>query len=849
MNTTPIGTETIDLLSRITGQKFTQRDIIPQFVFLATLVTILSGVIYVDLTVTEAEKQRLQETLNQFIPAGEDLHQLMQLTMKGVGQHKIYNNPRELMPLIASLSKAQRLLIIGFGYEISAADGNMDIAEKKYLQIAANRLGIEPKHLAVLEATFSNQEDVKPDDLAEVQSLLDAARFHELDTLFVKAASELVAMLTNEVEPVATQQHFSAYQQLNDFQKHQQQIDNLCFQVYNIIKDCADKDFLPPTLVKEIKAVSNKLQSQRFRVAVIGEFSQGKSTLLNALLSQEIQPVRAVPCSGTVTVFRYGEQKRIVCHYKDGRKEEILFEEYKEKAAISKQAALGYRSEDLESFEVEKIIFESPDFNLCKSGVEILDSPGLNEHPQRTAITQKLLKETDAAIFLTNATRLLPENEKELLQDIVVQLNRGQENKPAENLFILVNFMDLLDNEEDINDVKQRLNNFINSKSQLLKGETRSHYISAKTALKSILNGTDNEHLQAFQDFVNHLEQFLIFERGKIKINQAIVKIHELINSSLDGLEQSVEILDGRIKFSETERQEIIEKIGEASGRYIKIRILGEQTIEQATQEAKKSWNKWQEGLKNRLIQKSQNWTSLHNPSSNQKKLITDYSNCFNRDLKNAIDFWGNHELAKSILEGAIKILKTKIEIELEAVKASFQNIEQQVKTNLCEQVKFSNNDIKDDFTVGGGGIMGGLGIGALAAGLLLLTPLGLVAVVGGSIAAALGSFFGLELLDLDTLTEQIKVKVLESGFQNFEKSKDENSEKLHEIVESVIDNEIQAASQVIEQVISSYENLLEQQDKVHQATLEQRNPEKAWIAQKCEQLKQLQIKINKEYS
>jgi uncharacterized tellurite resistance protein B-like protein len=408
MNTTPIATETIDLLSRITGQKLSQRDITPQLVFLATLVTILSGVIYADLTVTEEEKQRLQETLNQFVPAGEDLHQLMQLTMTGVQQHKIYNNPRELMPLMASLSKAQRLLIIGFGYEISAADGNMDSAEKKYLQIAANRLGIEPKHLAVLEATFSNQEDVDPDDLAEVQSLLDAARFHDLDTLFVKAASELAAMLTNEVEPIATQQHFSAYQQLNEFQKHRQELDSLCLQIYNIIKDCADSNLLPNILVTPIEAVSKKLQSQKFRVAVIGEFSQGKSTLLNALLGQEIQPVRAIPCSGTITVLRYGKQERIVCRYKDGREEEISFTEYKEKAVISKQAALDSRTEELERSDIEEIIFEHPDLSLCKSGVEILDSPGLNEHPQRTAITQKLLKETDAAIFLTNAMRLLP---------------------------------------------------------------------------------------------------------------------------------------------------------------------------------------------------------------------------------------------------------------------------------------------------------------------------------------------------------------------------------------------------------------------------------------------------------
>jgi predicted GTPase len=77
-------------------------------------------------------------------------------------------------------------------------------------------------------------------------------------------------------------------------------------------------------LAEEIGKVSRKLQSQRFRLAVVGEFSQGKSTLLNALLGEEIQPVRAIPCSGTVTVLKYGTQKRVVCRYKDGRKKRFL---------------------------------------------------------------------------------------------------------------------------------------------------------------------------------------------------------------------------------------------------------------------------------------------------------------------------------------------------------------------------------------------------------------------------------------------------------------------------------------------------------------------------------------------
>ncbi|MDK2411729.1 hypothetical protein QHH11_04850 [Aphanizomenon sp. PH219] len=44
MDTSRVTSETVDLLSRITGQKLSQRDITPQVLFLAGLVTVLMGV-------------------------------------------------------------------------------------------------------------------------------------------------------------------------------------------------------------------------------------------------------------------------------------------------------------------------------------------------------------------------------------------------------------------------------------------------------------------------------------------------------------------------------------------------------------------------------------------------------------------------------------------------------------------------------------------------------------------------------------------------------------------------------------------------------------------------------------
>ncbi|TBR59458.1 hypothetical protein B4U84_00480 [Westiellopsis prolifica IICB1] len=71
MDNSRIGAQTVDLLSRITGQKLSQRDITPLVIFLANLVTLLLGVIFVDGTVAESEKQRSVD--HKLFPKGRSL--------------------------------------------------------------------------------------------------------------------------------------------------------------------------------------------------------------------------------------------------------------------------------------------------------------------------------------------------------------------------------------------------------------------------------------------------------------------------------------------------------------------------------------------------------------------------------------------------------------------------------------------------------------------------------------------------------------------------------------------------------------------------------------------------------
>ncbi len=333
MNTSLASSQVVDLLSRITGQKLTPNHITAPVTFLASLVTVLLGVIFVDGTVAEEEKQKLLTILYRFSAPESDVRRLTHLMIKGIKENQIYKQINSLLTFSSSLAKSEKLLLIASGYEISAIDGKIEPREKQYLEIIGKHLDINPKHLSVLESAFTHKN--YPDALAldEVRFYLDPCQFNKLDIVFVKAASDMLAALPSKSEKQVTQQKQIPYSGLKKFQENQKELEYLCYRLFEVVEDCNARGFLHSILIDEVGAASTRLQSQSFRLAVVGEFSQGKSTLLNALLGEEIQPVRAIPCSGTVTVLKYGTQKRVICRYKDGRSEEIPFEEYKLKAA------------------------------------------------------------------------------------------------------------------------------------------------------------------------------------------------------------------------------------------------------------------------------------------------------------------------------------------------------------------------------------------------------------------------------------------------------------------------------------------------------------------------------------
>ncbi|MEG4584861.1 dynamin family protein [Microcoleus sp. MOSTC5] len=858
MNTSLISSQTVELISLLTRQKLRKEDISPPMLFLAGLVTVLVGVIYADGTVGAEETQRLSTTMTALIPANNSLRPLVKPMVKAVRYQEIYKKMHELLALTSCFSEEEKLLLISFGYQMSAADGTMDDREKEYLILIGNTLEIDSRYLAVLEASFSSQAISDTAALAEVHSLLDPARFQSLDSLFVRAASHIIEYLPSKPKQQSNQKHsVSSYQELKKFQEYRKQLDTVCGKLHLILLDGSERSVFSRTLTEELTKISRNLQSQRFRVAVVGEFSKGKSTLLNALLGEEIQPVRDIPCSGTVTILKYGSQRRVICRYKDGREEEIPPAQYQEKASISEEAALGSCEDEIINSEIKEIVFEHPELELCRNGVEIIDSPGLNEQAERTAVTQQVLKTADAVIFLTHAQNALTEKERELLLYLKKELNYAND-RGASNIFIVVNFFDLLRREESRNQVRKRVQTIVNGANPIIAGENRSHFISAQSALDAILAGNENDdYLKSFQGFTKSVEQFLTVERGAIALQQSASGMKQIIDTGCDELIQMREMLEGKLTVSQGDKAHIFEQMAVVSGRDVKIKLLADELMQQSLDKTLESWNQWVEGLGERLITKKERWTSEHSHMWSQKELTKDYSDQFVGDITQEIEDWATQKV-QFIFQQNMGALNSQIDEDIYAIRQEFQKFDKQLSSNLVSQfnnlamagnlggIGTSGSGIAESIgEIEDGGFMGGLGIGAaVGAALLFFTGLGFIGVILGGLAAGAGGGLGWSFLDGDAVKAQIKEKVCELGFENFDESSQSIFDKIQERIIALFEKRIEASNGVMSKAISLWENLLEQQENRDRQNQAECEAEKVWLADKRRELEQVQNQI-----
>jgi hypothetical protein len=107
--------------------------------------------------------------------------------------------------------------------------------------------------------------------------------------------------------------------------------------------------------------------AEPLRIAIAGMVKAGKSTLLNAIIGEEIAPTDTGECTRIVTWYRYGRTPRIMLHPRDGEPRTLPLKRVDGRLVF----VLGdVRAEDTERLEVE---WPSPTLRT----MTLIDTPGI----------------------------------------------------------------------------------------------------------------------------------------------------------------------------------------------------------------------------------------------------------------------------------------------------------------------------------------------------------------------------------------------------------------------------------------------------------------------------------------
>lgn len=318
-------------------------------------------------------------------------------------------------------------------------------------------------------------------------------------------------------------------------------------------------------LETDIEALSieiDKLNKGIFRLLVLGEMKRGKSTFLNALLGEkDLLPTAVNPCTAILTFLRYGREKKVTVYFNDGKKPAILdFNTFKERYTIKPDEATRLEEKNKKAFpDVDYAVVEYP-LEILSKGVEIVDSPGLNDTKERDAITLDYIAKCHAILYVLSATQQFNQNEREYLRTRIQ--GRGLA------VFFLINGWDEIEGRmldpEDPKEVatakKDIRNRFAPIVSDYLQSENKTDYekwvfeISSLNALRCKIKNKPLEGT-GFPELTKTLVNFLNSDRLKSELYPAVIiskmtqeKVQKAIQRRIPLLGEAVEKLEQKIK-------------------------------------------------------------------------------------------------------------------------------------------------------------------------------------------------------------------------------------------------------------------------------------------------------------
>jgi small GTP-binding protein len=374
--------------------------------------------------------------------------------------------------------------------------------------------------------------------------------------------------------------------------------DSLCQDFQNILKHflveiqtekirgAIAKDVIKQIATQE-NAILKRLQGN-FSLVVVGDFKRGKSTLINALLGEEIVTTNVTPETITINQISYGETYKIEACLTDGGKVSLANEELHSDrlAEVLKQLPQTVKYLDI----------QAPTKWL--PGITLVDTPGTNDiFKQFDSQVHNYLTQADAIIFVISALSPFSESERAFLQFSVVP-------QDFPKVFFVVNMMDIARNDEQ----SEKLLNTIQTKVNYLFPNARVFGVSARDEfcrIKSLPrpNIERAETLEkAFINFRETLDESISLNREIIQLNRAINQTDRIVQT----LESKIILIRNAMQSDHVSLEEAIAQCQDKSSElFVKIDQHKQQMraeIEKLSRQACQWMNEFMERLEKEAI-------------------------------------------------------------------------------------------------------------------------------------------------------------------------------------------------------------------------------------------------------
>ncbi len=296
-------------------------------------------------------------------------------------------------------------------------------------------------------------------------------------------------------------------------------------------------------LLSTVADCKERIKSKRYRVAVMGEFKKGKSSLINALLGANILPADVTPTTATINRITYGAVPKAEIRYKDGRGEEI------ELSALSGYVTKLTPDGEARALQIDEAVIYSPTV-ICQNHVDIIDTPGLNDDERMTKITINMLQNVDGVVVAISARTPFSDTETRFVCQLI-------KSSAIHTIVFTVTFLDQLDEEEYrydnlLGSIRERIRDKVLeqlekdgadekvlNKAHAILDDMHLFGISAKLALKSFVTGSGKMLKESrFEEFKTGLLSIITSKQVENAAVKAVEAIHSVLEQ-LDGQHQN----------------------------------------------------------------------------------------------------------------------------------------------------------------------------------------------------------------------------------------------------------------------------------------------------------------------